>query len=192
MFARCSRAINQVGRTISSKGAEPMGSIWIFTYIRHLRHLKSAQLMMLVPLMMSVITLPSPVNGQERVRVVRPVGPLDPYDPVRFPALGRIRPHFEWSMKDRFGLDANQDGLIDFTGNADSSRCYLQPESGPPCPTHPWIVTFDGTGSSGRSPLSFDWIISGDVQCDGHAEIPLGDSDPFTDSPIITCSFATH
>jgi len=68
-------------------------------------------------------------------------------------------------MKPRFGLDANHDGLIDY----DYSRCYLHPESyqfGAACPKHPWVVTFDATGTSGRNPpFSFDWIIPGDVQC---------------------------
>jgi len=80
-------------------------------------------------------------------------------------------------MKERFGFDKKTifgpgsssdvpDGLIDY----DFSLCYLDPESylyGAACPKYPWVATFNGMGTSGRnSPLTFDWIIPGDVQCD--------------------------
>jgi len=125
-----------------------------------------------VHLMMLVATLPLSLSGQEPIPVRRPIGLLDPYDPVRFPSLLPVRAHFEWSLKERFGFDRttiasvssldSPDGLIDY----DYSRCYLHPESGPPCPTHPWLVTFDATGTSGTNPsFTFDWVIPGDAQC---------------------------
>src|SRR5207249_3202569 len=74
------------------------------------------------------------------------------------------QPHFEWRMKERFGFDTlPNDGLVDY----DYSPCYLNPESDS-CPTHthPWVVTFDATGSSGSyPPFTYDWVISGDPRC---------------------------
>src|SRR6267143_2177603 len=93
---------------------------------------------------MFAIFAPSSSRSQEWVRVVRPIGELDPHDPIRFPLFDPVRPHFEWSMKKRFGYDY--------------SLCYLNPESGAPFPAYPWVVGFNATGTSGKNPpFSFDW-----------------------------------
>ena len=126
--------------------------------------------------MICLIGMPWCLQGQEPVPVARPIAPLDPHDPVRFPSLDPIRPYFEWAMKERFGFDKKTifgpgsssdvpDGIIDY----DFSLCYLDPESylsGADCPKYPWVATLNAMGTSGRNlPLSFDWIIPGDVQC---------------------------
>lgn len=59
---------------------------------------------------------------------------------------------FEWSMQDRFGLDKNNDDIIDY----DYSQQYINPSSG-------YSVNFDGCSSfSGSSQInSYVWKIEG-------------------------------
>jgi len=55
---------------------------------------------------------------------------------------------FDWPMPDRFGLDEDNDGLIDYFTAADK----INPSG--------WRVDFDACGSTG-GPNSFEWTISG-------------------------------
>ncbi len=68
-----------------------------------------------------------------------------------------------WRMPDRFGLDSNGDGLVDY----DRSAEFLNPES--------WPVTLDACGSSGASPLvEYRWEI--DIDGDGTKEVVVSDA----------------
>ena len=74
------------------------------------------------------------------------------------PSLSAV---FDWSMPDRFGLDEDGDGLIDYFPTADE----ISPSG--------WRVNFDACASRGSISL-YEWSVGGDLvnsatQCQGFA-----------------------
>ncbi len=78
-----------------------------------------------------------------------------------FPATGRAIAHpvasFDWSMPDRFGLDDNHDGVIDYYPET-SSLPGLTGEIDPGT----FRVDLDGCATSGDHPIaSYAWVVAG-------------------------------
>ena len=98
---------------------------------------------------------------------------------------------FEWRMEER-SPDLDGNGFIDDNVYQKmTDPCYLNPESylhGANCPTRPWNVTFDGTGSSG-SDLRYWWTVEGG-QCNPQITVGGTDPDPYVFPSIMRCSFA--
>lgn len=106
-----------------------------------------------------------------------PVEPPETGEPVYEPYAGG----FDWRVPDRFGLDENHDGLIDYhynNANFQYEKSWLYPES--------WPMMFDGcrteqdaaTGVSSTN--TYTWVLNGETIAGNKCSFTYGKNSPNT------------